>query len=405
MKYSEDDGRTAPRISWLAAVSRLLAAAFGLLLGWLLLELLVRLAFPTLPYMLQAPLRYVKKAPWSGETLLPPAAWRAEDNFQMVMVPDLVDSLQFPNVNVSFHLTTKNWLDPNSVVGFRVDRPEWEPRWPVDLVVVGDSFAMCFTEYADCWVPLLEQDGGLSAVNLAQGATGSISHHNIARTFGLPYEPKLVLWQWYGNDFNEDYGFVNRHRQKAAMADPEPGPVERWLQANSVVYWLWRTVTASHPNLAGYEVQVDPYYVRSGEVELTFGRPYILQAGDMTLEKNQEGLRHTLKALDETRAFLAERGIPLAVVLMPFKEEVYADLTRPQLGDSVLQGLGQGRREMLAWCAANQVPCLDVTEGLTAAAAAGGQLFFVRDTHLSEAGNAVVADLVLAFLREQQLPR
>ncbi len=34
LKYSEDDGRTAPRISWLAAVSRLLAAAFGLLPQW-----------------------------------------------------------------------------------------------------------------------------------------------------------------------------------------------------------------------------------------------------------------------------------------------------------------------------------------------------------------------------------
>lgn len=371
----------------------LFSLVFGLLLG----ELLVRVAFPLLPMGIQTSLRYVRRHPWTAEQLLPPPAWFADDRYQMVTQNGLDNTLQYPNPNVSFHLTTKNWLDPASHVGFRVPAAAWQPRWPVDVVVVGDSFSFCFTEYDDCWVQRMASEHGLSMVNLGQGATGSISHRNLLLTFGLPHEPDLVIWQWYGNDFNEDAGFVGAYESGAPTDESTDWA---WLKANSTIYWLLRTVTGGHRNQAGFDVQVDPYTAVIDEKTVRFGRAYSREAADLSRPVNQIGRDETITAILHAKRILDEQGIALVIVLVPFKEEVYAAQMADQLTTADMTALASSRLAMHQFCADESLDCYDTTTDLTAVASEQ-LLYFENDTHLNAAGNALLADLIFDYLKTE----
>ena len=110
--------------------------------------------------------------------------------------------------------------------------------------VVGDSFSFCFTEYEDCWVTRFDQSTGLPTLNTAQGSTGSVSHWRFINTFGRTFEPPLVIWQFWVNDFNEDYqlavlrGEIPESSVRTGVPDypDEGGAVVQWLRANSVAW-------------------------------------------------------------------------------------------------------------------------------------------------------------------------
>jgi hypothetical protein len=391
---------------------RLTAILIGITLAWILLELLLRIAYPIFPYTIQAALREVHLTPFTEQRILPGQIWQADDAYQFVSRAKVTDELQFPDPRVGFHISTKNWLDPNSHVGFRVPTADWEPRWPVDGVFVGDSFTFCYTEYSLCWVQRLADEHGMSVVNLGQVATGSMSHLNVLATFGLPYEPRFVVWQWYGNDFNDDYGMALQTGKVTREDPPEPSPAAeqnrnspllRWLQRNSTVYWIFETATSSAEDRYKYERYVDPYRAKDDNVDITFGRPYILDAFDLSQPRNQLGLQLTQETLLKASDMLEERGMVLVVVLLPSKEEVYQRWTVESLGEAQLERLSQGRLQMGRFCDEHGLLCLDTTEALTDKADAGEYVFWADDTHLNGMGNQILASSVWDFLVAQLL--
>jgi len=385
-------------------LARVAAVLFSTLMGVVIIEAGVRFARPILPPVLQLMLRDVKKHPFTTETILPPAAWRPVANYQMAVVPDLDDELQYPNAAVSFQLSSKNWLDADSQVGFRVDSLDWEPTWPVDIVAIGDSFTFCFTEYEDCWVQRLETDYGYSVVNLGQGATGAISHTNILNTFGLPYQPKVVLWQWYGNDNNEDYGFVYpREPDSDSAADQAAILKNEWLTSNLVIFKLLDIFTKSGGSgRQGYQSQADTHFIDIAGEPIFFGRPYSYSTADLSDEKNQLGQAAGFEALLDARDLLLNEGIELVVFPVPFKEEVYRsqieadsdfDLTK-------IDQMEENRQALLDFCMANDLVCFDPTAELIEQATDGESLYFSQDTHLNATGNGVLLEIVRMQLEE-----
>lgn len=81
-------------------------------------------------------------------------------------------------------------------------------------MALGDSHTFCFTDAQDCWVDLLSARLGVPIANLGQPVTGSESHACRYFSFvanpdlGLR-QPRLVLWQFFGNDYNDDYGLAS----------------------------------------------------------------------------------------------------------------------------------------------------------------------------------------------------
>jgi hypothetical protein len=394
--------------TWL---KRLVAIFLGIGLAILVLEAVLRLAYPIFPYTIQAALRDVHLTPFTERRILPKQIWQSDGAYQLVSRANAVDEMQFPDTRVGFRVTTKNFLDPKSHVGFRVASYDWEPRWPVDAVVVGDSFSFCYTEYESCWVRRLESERGMSVVNLGQVATGSISRLNLLNTFGLPYEPAVVIWQWYGNDFNDDFGMFQMTSGMEIEADPVARPARRlvggqlghWLETNSAVYWIAQTFASSREELYKYERFVDPYSVDDDGFTFTFGRPYILKAFDLDNENNQHGKALTQEILLKAKQDLDALGIHLVVVLIPSKEEVYERWTTAFLGVDRMRSLGEGRELMVDFCAEHALACLDTTGALRSSAERGMHVYWPDDTHLNVLGNALVADAVWHFLVDEEL--
>lgn len=379
------------------------AILFGILLAWMLVEVGLRLFFNQIPYTLQVPLRHVRVSPFQHERILPTQAWNDDRGFQKVIAPGLVDEMKYPDPRIGFRVTTSNWL-MESHVGFRVDSADYTPTWPVDAVVVGDSFSFCYTDYADCWVPLLTEQADLSIVNLGMVATGSVSHLEVLKAFGLPHEPRFVIWQWYGNDFNDDYGLaVLREEIAATESDPRQltTMLPDWLTTYSGIGAIAQAVL--NDRTTDFETFSDPYVVEVGDELLWFGRNYTLTAHDVSLDKNQIGRTHTEEAILEAQTILADADVELIIVLIPTKEEVYHAQTEQHLGSTTLDALTQGRTEMLAFCATHQLHCFDTTPTFTASAEQNDLLYWSEDTHLNPAGNRHLTTSIHQFLKDMNL--
>ncbi len=194
------------RRRWANRVARPLVA---LLITWLALEVLMRAGYGLLPPSIRGAIENVRRVPWSEETIAPQPPWVPDRDYQNMVPPGLKNRRLYFS-DGQFDITTISLWGGRA--GFRSNPPEW----PVDLAVVGDSFTFCFNAFADCWVQRLHSGYGWSTMNLGQRGTGSLAHLQILRTFGVPLEPRVVLWQWYGNDANEDYGMAVMRGETAA---------------------------------------------------------------------------------------------------------------------------------------------------------------------------------------------
>jgi len=376
-------------------IEPILLSAGGLLVAWLLIEITLRAGATAFPYAITAPMRDVKRHPFSSEKILPEQIWRDDDSYQLVTPPGIDSEFHYPDPRIGLTITTKNWLDPNSKVGFRVPDPAWEPAWPVDAVVVGDSFTFCYVnDYENCWVDLLVTEHNFSTVNLGLVATGSISHQNVLNTFGLAHQPKVVIWQWYGNDFNDDYGFTTLYGEEATERKGEDTVPPGWLRQNSAVASIIYAFSQAQQGSKQYAQFADPYGIEIGAKTFRFGRPYMQEAFSLESQKNQEGVALTQQAISETNTRLAEAGIKLIIVLIPTKEVVYAKWTAAELSAAELDELSAGRLEMLSFCQINNLNCIDATQPLTDQANKGILVYHAQDTHLNSAGNRVLADFM-----------
>jgi hypothetical protein len=234
-----------------------------------------------------------------------------------------------------------------------------------------------------------------------------VSHLHVLQTFGLPYEPRLVIWQWYGNDANDDYGFALQRGEipdetylPPQIAWTPANPLLKWLHQYSAAYRLLDTAFTSAERQTGVNRFADPHHVAEGGVDLWFGRSYTLASSDLDEQKNQFGLTQTEASLLQAQALLEEKGIQLLVILIPTKEEVYARLTEPLLESNYLQTVSQGRIEMIDFCQEQRINCLDTTPDLQDFANAGEQLFWSEDTHLNDLGNQRLAEIVWQSLQE-----
>lgn len=386
-------------------LSRLALIGVGVVFALLLLEIGIRLLYGSLPSALQIALRFVHQTPFTEARLAPLPLWREDSTFQTVVTPDVRDVEQIGSVSVRFRVSTYAWWGGH--VGFRTPPPT---DGNVQAVAIGDSHTFCFTDEQLCWVTLLSERLGVPIANLGQPVTGSESHARRYDSFvanpalGLK-QPSLVLWQFFGNDYNDDYGLavLNGTAQTPPLVTP-PAPPESpfvaWLREYSAVFALLDALSrADDPHMTLF---VDPYRVIDGQVDITFGRRYLAEAFDMRQARNLEGEALSQAAIRRTRALVEANGGIFIVILVPTKEEVYRHLTDRHLGSDYLDQLAEPRLRLLDFCATERLTCLDLTPALTERASGGQQLFFRDDIHLNEAGNRAVAEIIADFLAQRR---
>ena len=380
--------------------------ALNLLLSALLFEAGARLLAKQLPGIMGQAARWATYGTPYSESWTP--AWVQNRDHYWALRPGLQDALQYGSPSVTFHLSTVE-LWPGGGIGFRT-RPI---DFFVDGVVVGDSFGLCFTEQADCWVDVLGQRLGLRLVNLSQPVTGSQSHARILRDFAEPLRPPLVIWQFFGNDFNDDYGLAVLRKDVPPIDDERDSSSEEvglraLLRRHSAAWAVIESILAGRVVNApeGEAVFVKPYSLRygpNGEHTLYFGGQYELQALDMNRPQNQEGLRLSRAAFEEARDRVEAWGGQLAVVLIPTREEVYAPLTAPVLGQQAIDQLASARLAMHSLCEELALRCYDALFDLSRAADEGAALYYSDDMHLNPLGNRVLAENLALWLEAEGL--
>jgi hypothetical protein len=388
----------------------LLLILFWLIVTPLLLEGLMRLAVPLLPSALQMAAERVYRGESTDINRLNLMVMDIDHNF--MMRPNIENELYGSHQTVIFHVSTVQILD--SRMGFRT-RP-FAQGDPVDVAVVGDSFSFCFTEYADCWVTRFEQQTGLATMNLAQGSTGSVSHWRFIDTFGRAFEPPLVIWQWFVNDFNEDYQLAVL-RGEMPPSDVETVIPDYSQQVNPIVNWLRNHSVAwvvLEIGLFGEDAYISDFeryhFTRPYEVTYTdpqgtahalrFGQRYEQIASNIDDPRVASGVPLTRAALAQAQAAVESWGGQMVVVLIPTREEVYEHLTAPVMGAEAVAELGETRRVMNDLCADLGLTCLDTLDSLQESARRGEHLYYTEDMHLNPYGNAVLADVMIAWLRD-----
>ncbi|MGJ3240003.1 MAG: alginate O-acetyltransferase AlgX-related protein [Anaerolineae bacterium] len=364
----------------------------------LMLEILLRVFAPALPGAVGVAVRWVTSGqPYQEEWT---QAWQQNIDHYWALRPDIEDALQYGSPSVSFRLSTVE-LWEGAGIGFRTDPVDYF----VEAVVVGDSFGMCFTERADCWVDQLAQQSGLGLVNLSQPVTGTTSHLRILRDFGVPLlEPNprpLVIWQFFGNDFNDDYGLaVFRDEIEPHEADTSEDNIVR--QPSALIAVLQTLFTGQFVGVPESEALfVKPYRTTYGDGNvLQFGGEYEQTALDMSREVNQIGLSYSEQAFADAQTIVDDLNGTLLVMLIPTREEVYREITAPIMGAEAVDTLASAREAMLTICDMQGLSCFDAYEVLAEHARNGEALYFNDDMHLNPRGNEVLADALTDWIAE-----
>jgi len=243
---------------------------------------------------------------------------------------------------------------------------------------------------------------GLNIINLGITSTGSLSHARVLADFGLPLKPPLVIWQWFGNDANEDYGLAAlRGETDVPSANPPPPvPPRTWWDEHSALYVLLKLYLGPEDDFAASLQFHAPDYATRGDVTLAFGQPYLWDAFDMTQPHNLDGWARGQAAIRAARESVEVYGGRLVIVLMPTKEQVYRAMSEPLLGAEKLALLDAPYAMMRGFCAAEGLECFDPLAALQAHAEAGEQLYYTTDMHLNARGNAVLAGALAVWLGE-----
>lgn len=392
------------------ALSRgLMIAAVITLVSVGLLELLLRVVGPNLNSQIGAIARTITTGSTYSESWTP--AWRENRDHYYTLRPNLTDVIQYGSPSVAFKLTTnKLWDDglaPDDGIGFR-NAPV---NYGVDVVVTGDSFAFCFTEQTECWVDQLAAQNNLGVVNLGTPVTGSLSHHKMLTDFAAPLQPKWVIWQFFGNDFNDDYALL---RWRGDI-EPLAGDVSQTNETTTGGNWLTQNLVSAAVlellitgNWSGLP-ENDPTFIAQYQAiypdgtPFLFGKPYELAALDMRRDVNQFGIETTRQALTDAKTLVESWGGTLVVVVIPTREEVYRGITSNFIDSTTLDALGSPRQTLMDICEVISLACYDPTDALYDIAVTSPALYYPDDMHLNPVGNAALTSLLSDWLREQNL--
>jgi hypothetical protein len=366
---------------------------FGLLMAWLLIEVLLRIMFFSLPPRLQLILDEVRVTPFTDRKLMPDPIWQPDIDYLTITRP-VTNYEQFGSAEVHFKVSTSTLWGQRGA--FRTRQEDVDRH--VDGIALGDSFTFCFTEEQDCWVKRLGDLTQRNIINLGVTSTGSVAHQRVLENFGVPLKPPLVIWQWWGNDANEDYGLASlRGETNVKSTHPAPPvPHQNWWGQHSAAYVLLKMITGSDDQFEGSLQFLDREHAAKGKINLAFGRPYLWGAFDMSEPTNQYGWGRSQQAFLDSKALIDSYGGHLLIILIPTKEQVYRDMAEPLIGPDHMALLDQDYSMMLGFCAAQKLDCLDLLPIFQQHTAE--QLYYTTDIHLNKRGNEVLAEALADWL-------
>ena len=320
-------------------------------------------------------------------------------------------------------------------------------RARIDIAALGDSFTDAQTvAIDDAWPQQLERRLGIAVQNYGTAGFGPQQELLVLQDFAIRHAPRLVVLAFFaGNDLRDAEVFDTTGGARHAGGDhPRPGWPIKTIVTRADEWFLGSAMSAAGAVLAsgrageqgsrgreerGSGVASPPFDRGVFSVDASgrplrwaFLPPYLrllhFSVGDF---ERRQGWDLTRRALREMQRTAHGAGAELVVMFVPFKSQVYlplldrsmprADLTRAleqtlrPLGpavdvDTMLRNRLALNDMMTAFCRDAGIPLLDTTERLRSRVEAGEAMFFPDDSHLNEAGEAALAEMLAQFLRD-----
>lgn len=379
-----------------------LTIIFGLGLGLLLVELLLRVVPAVLPPEIQP--QVAQKLWLLTHVGLPQFVaeyrrlWEMDSYLGSRMRPGLDTIIhgnpEYPAWPIK---TDALGLGP---AGFRDTLPDRRPY----ALVLGDSFGFGVGVAQDeVWLEVLERETGRPFLNLSQVGASSLQEARIYDRYGRAFPVKVVFWMFFQNDLKENLRFAQWLDPAANIPQAEAnagqlcrGPVYRALKRFSiayelVIYWRRWCEYAAIPPTPTYQNEV---------LSLTFCLDHDICDLQVQARMLFVGWPLTRAALAQTQALVEQNGAELIIIIVPSKEQVYRDRFQQVALLPADYNIDQLVQPLLDDCAQVQLHCIDLTEPFRDQARQGQQLYFPVDIHWNAAGHRLVAQVVKRYLSE-----
>jgi hypothetical protein len=281
------------------------------------------------------------------------------------------------------------------------------PRTPeqADVVFIGDSFTEgCSVNEEQCFARLVANELKLTSANLGRSAYSPGPELAVLRHYGIPLNPKTVVWQiCEGNDLEDS---VTWHYWSLGGSPPffEEGERNRVTRHEA---WKRRSPTwRFYSALREWPYEAVFADTSGSEIPIRFYRP-LLPPYHSPL--NHPGWKVTEESLTTGNALLLERQIRLLVVLVPLKLRVLSPFVEMSSEDQTelfeswtVPPDATWSRFLAQFCARNRIEFLDLSEPLRDAASKGVLVYLPNDTHLSPEGHLTVAQEISNTIRMTQ---
>ena len=320
-----------------------------------------------------------------------------------------------------------------------------------DVAALGDSFTDAMTmEAGSSWPAQLERRLGVAVQNYGTAGFGPQQELLVLGDYVAAHRPRLVVLAFFaGNDifdaeafetFQTSHGEATRGdagwRVKEVFSRADTWFVVSALKAGAA--WAARAQPSASAEAATVQVDTPPAAdapsfdrgmytatVAGRRIRWAFMPPYL---NTLNFSKDElcqrRGFALTREAVLQMQRTTASFGGRFVVMFLPFKSQVYWRLAertlQPPQWRAALQFALEGnerpldvdamRRNRLAQnalmrelCEGADIPFLDTTPALEARLETGENVYFPDESHFNETGQAVVADALAAFLREQGL--
>jgi len=279
-------------------------------------------------------------------------------------------------------------------------------------VAVGDSFTFGHgVPVESCWVEQLRGLTGQDVVNLSMPNCGPQQYTRMLSKYGVQLNPRVAFWVVFPNDASDVLVFSQWRQSgvKQGMLTWAHQQEEK-EKRHSQPPWLRRL--AHHLMLARLSLlymsrpTAPPAFHKVKTATLDFVFFDIKEAPPEAAEvrdKNSGAWELIEAALAGAQDTCVRHGITLIVVYCPDKSHTYWHLARRYRSRPGPVNLGWIEDRLRAYCRQHAVRFADLTPTFQNRGKAGEQLYFRLDGHWNAAGNALAAQVLDAYLREQGL--
>jgi hypothetical protein len=306
-----------------------------------------------------------------------------------------------------------------------------------DIVSIGDSHTYGNTvRMEDSWPIVLGHLTGHTSYNMGMGGYGPNQYFYLLKTKALTLKPKLIICGlWMGDDFEQAYqmsygldywSYLRRlpsEKTNYNVWKTEGGApswhkqIRIWLSRHSVVYQL-----VFHGSLLGRlqgetQIKVDPkvdptvtaLIIPNKHILEAFRPESDLRALDQQNPEIQEGMRITLKLLEDMKAICDQNHIQLMVVAIPTKDSVFAPFfaERPKqrlsgVISQVAANEGQAREKLFEFLNDHHIAYVDALPGLQASVEHQLYARTAQDMHPGRNGHQVIAQSIVQTLDQKK---